>query len=387
MQTKRLAIVVTHPIQYHAPLFKLLSTHESLNLKVFYTLGVSSAEVTDKGFGKAINWDIPLLDGYAYKFLKNVSKEPGTSHFKGIVNPTIIEDIRDYQPTDILVFGWNFDSHLKVLKYFKNKVTVYFRGDSTLLDESKGLKVLLRRLVLKWVYRNVDKAFFVGTNNKQYFLKHGFSERDLVFAPHAIDNERFGNDEDNIIAAKLIREDLGIPEIDIVFLFTGKFEYKKNPLLLIKAFKRMAKSNVHLLLVGNGKLEEELKQEAKGWPTIHFLPFQNQSKMPATYRAADVLVLPSAGPGETWGLCINEAMACGRPIIASNKVGCAVDLVQGKRNGFIFDSGNIEDLTSCLTLLASLPKEELRRMGNASKIIIKKWSYEQIKDAIVTTLK
>lgn len=135
---KRLAIITTHPIQYNAPVFKLLAANQKLILKVFYTLGKPSADVVDKGFGKKIAWDIPLLEGYEYQFLHNTSKNPGTSYFKGVINPTIIQDIERFDPTAILVYGWSFDSHLKVLKHFKNKVSVYFRGDSTLLDEKKA---------------------------------------------------------------------------------------------------------------------------------------------------------------------------------------------------------------------------------------------------------
>ncbi|GAA4426858.1 hypothetical protein GCM10023188_09350 [Pontibacter saemangeumensis] len=383
---KRLAIITTHPIQYNAPVFKLLAAEKDLSLKVFYTLGKSSEGVIDKGFGKKIDWDIPLLDGYEYQFVHNTSKNPGSYYFKGVINPSLIQDIESFNPTDILVFGWSFDSHFKVLKHFKNKVNVFFRGDSTLLDEKKGVKLLLRRLVLKWTYRYIDKAFYVGTNNKQYFIKHGVKERNLIFAPHAIDNERFSDDAVNNEGSEQIRKKLGIPENHVVFLFAGKFEKKKNPLLLIKAFKNLNQSNVSLLLVGNGALEDEMQQEAAGSANIHFLPFQNQTRMPSVYRAGNVLVLPSSGPGETWGLCINEAMACGLAIIASNKVGCAVDLVQANKNGFIFEADNIDDLLDKLEGSSSIQADALAEMGNASKRLIESWSFNKIREVIITAL-
>ncbi|WP_246000707.1 glycosyltransferase family 4 protein [Pontibacter diazotrophicus] len=357
-----------------------------LQIKVFYTLGKSSEEVIDKGFGKKIAWDIPLLEGYAYQFLDNTSKNPGTSYFKGVINPTIIQDIENFKPTDLLVFGWSFDSHLKVLKYFKNKVNVYFRGDSNLLDEKKGFRLILRRLTLTWTYRYIDKALYVGKNNKAYFLKHGIKEQNLIFAPHAIDNARFGDDLLYQNESNLIRKSLGIPETDTVFLFTGKFEKKKNPFLLINAFKKLNRPNTSLLLVGNGVLEADLKEEAMGFANIYFLPFQNQSRMPAVYRAGNVVVLPSSGPGETWGLCINEGMACGLPVVASNKVGCAVDLVHESENGFIFDSNSEASLVKKLAACATKTKEELKEMGSTSRAIITNWSFEHICDAITKAL-
>ncbi|PRY15746.1 glycosyltransferase involved in cell wall biosynthesis [Pontibacter ummariensis] len=381
---KRLAIITTHPIQYNAPVFRMLASDPALLIRVFYTLGKTSVDIIDKGFGKKIDWGIPLLEGYDFRFVPNTSKDPGTSYFKGVVNPTLIRELEAFQPTNLLVFGWNFKSHLKVLRHFKNKVPIYFRGDSTLLDEEKGGRLFMRRLALTWTYHYIDKAFFVGTNNKQYFLKHGVKEKNLVFAPHAVDNERFGNDLLYQEEGEKIRNQLGIPKEHTVFMFTGKFEKKKNPLLLIQAFQKLNKKESSLLLVGNGALEGELKKKAEGEPNIYFLPFQNQNKMPAIYRAGDVLVLPSSGPGETWGLCMNEAMASGLPVIASTKVGGAVDLVQESKNGFIFESCNINCLEESLQQCLNKTKEELAAMGKVSKTIIANWSFQHICEAILT---
>jgi glycosyltransferase involved in cell wall biosynthesis len=382
----RLAIITTHPIQYNAPMFKLLAMQPGLEIKVFYTLGKDYASLKDKGFGEAISWDIPLLEGYACEFLENTSLKPGTSHIKGVINPDIIASVEAFKPSAILVFGWSFVSHLKVLRYFKGKLPVYFRGDSTLLDEQKNFKVLFRRLALKWVYTYIDKTFYVGTKNKEYFLKHGLREHNLVFVPHAIDNKRFGNNTLYEKEVEAIRAALGVPKQHTLFLFSGKFEQKKSPLLLLRAFKKLTLKNVSLLFVGNGVLENLLKEEAQGQTNIYFLPFQNQAQMPAVYRSANVYVLPSGGPGETWGLAVNEAMACGLPVIVSNKVGCAVDLVQNNKNGFIFESGNLESLVEKLSLCAAMPKAELHDMGSASKEFIQDWSFEHVCDAIVMEL-
>ena len=175
-------------------------------------------------------WDIPLLKGYDYVFVKNISSKPGSSHFKGIINPDLIKDIKAFGADAVLVFGWAFQSHLKVLRYFKGKVPVYFRGDSTLLDEEDGfsLKKLLRRIFLTWVYRHIDKAFYVGTNNKKYYNAHGVGDKRLVYAPHAIDNNRFNDLTGSYTnQAKDWKKQLSIPSNKLVVLFAGKLEYKK----------------------------------------------------------------------------------------------------------------------------------------------------------------
>ncbi|MDB4902163.1 MAG: glycosyltransferase [Mucilaginibacter sp.] len=371
---KKLAIVTTHPIQYYAPVFKLLKKRGKVNIKVFYTWGENAANKFDPGFNKKIEWDIPLLDGYPFEWLKNTAEYPGTHHFKGISNREIINDINKWQPDAILVYGWGFRSHLKTLRHFKNKIPVLFRGDSTLLDERKGAKALVKYAFLKWVYKHVDYALYVGTKSKAYFKKYGLKDSQLYFAPHAIDNERFGLDKrhDTI----LLKKELGINSDALILMFAGKFEEKKAPMLLLDAFLTLKEPNTHLLFVGNGSLEMQLKIKAQGSSNIHFLHFQNQSRMPIVYQACDIFCLPSKGPNETWGLAINEAMACGKAILASDKVGAAADLVKPGKNGSIFKSGDLADLTYHLNLLIQNGKNGLVKMGQHSKELIKNWNFE-----------
>lgn len=371
----KLAIIITHPIQYYAPLFKLLTERDILQIKVFYTWEQSEKMIFDKKFGREIKWDIPLLDGYKYTFVKNISKNPNSGSFRGVINPTLNKEIEDWGADAILVFGWNHHSHFKAMRFFKGKIPVYFRGDSTLLDEQAGVKTILRRLWLTYVYSFVDKALYVGTNNKQYFLKHGLKEKQLSFAPHAIDNGRFyDKTEEYQQKADKWRTELNLKKNDFVFLFVGKFEKKKNPVLLIEIAAEFPKYK--FIFVGSGELEEEMKQKAGN--NILFLPFQNQSMMPVVYRLGDVFVLPSQGPGETWGLAVNEAMACGKAVLVSEKVGCAVDLVRNGENGYIFESGKLNDLRNKIKQL----KYQLDNFGMESHEIIKNWNFEKFINAI-----
>jgi len=385
---KRLAIITTHPIQYNAPFFRVLTIRQKVSVKVFYTWSqVEHEEKYDPGFDKNVEWDIPLLGGYEYTFVKNIAKKPGSHHFKGIDNPSLIEEIKKWKPDAILVIGWSFKSHLRVLRYFKGKKPVLFRGDSTLLDEKNIflIKKKLRETFLKWVYQHIDVALYVGKANKQYYLKYGLKESQLVFAPHAVDNQRFDGG-----AIRTYRHTFKIPDEAIVFLFSGKLEVKKDPSLLVDSFANLNEENTYLLMVGNGKLEKELKDHTDQLPSsiksrIHFIDFQNQSFMPTVYQSADVFVLPSKGPGETWGLSVNEAMACGLPILISDKSGCYPDLVDEGINGFVFKSKQVDELTHYMKKVAG-DKGELKRMGEASKRMIQKWSFESICTAIEDTV-
>lgn len=378
---KKLAIIITHPIQYYVPVFKLLA--QQCQLKVFYTWGNNWLNNKyDPGFGKDVEWDIPLLDGYDYEFIENIAKQPGSHHSKGIVNPKLITAINHYQPHVLLVHGYSYQSHFKVMRYFKGKIPIWFRGDSTLLNERKDLKRIVKKIYLKWVYSFVDKVFYVGTNNKAYFKKYGLKENQLIFSPHAIDNERFAEDRMEEVAK--LKQELGILASDITILYAGKFENVKNLFILIQAFKIIQpKHKVKLLLVGNGPQEQALKKLTNDTANILFMDFQNQQYLPVIYHSCDIFCLPSKS--ETWGLAINEAMAAGKAIIASDKVGCALDLVKNGINGYIFKSNDVADVQEKLCLLISQP-ELIKEFGKQSKEIIQNWSFEQQVQQFIKTL-
>lgn len=381
----RLAIVTTHPIQYNAPWFRMLAQQQGVEVKVFYTWEASQTIAKyDPGFGRVVEWDIPLLDGYEYTFVKNVSPDQGSHHFKGIDTPTLNKEIEQWRAEAVLVFGWAYKSHLACIRYFKGKIPVLFRGDSTLLDRTGGVKELLKKIFLKFVYRHIDYALYVGTNNKQYFLQHGVKESQLVYVPHAIENERFKDNTGNYTSrANEWKEELGINGCFNI-VFAGKLEPKKNPEYLLQLAAKLPDANLRFVYVGNGILEEKLKNSAQADSRILFVGFQNQQNMPLVYRLANVFVLPSKGPGETWGLAINEAMACGVPVIASDKTGGAIDLIKG--NGSII---NPEDVDAGVQYINTLMSDEAfeQSQRKQSEELINNFSFQVIVANVSSLLK
>ena len=373
---RKLAIITTHPIQYNAPLFALLSKRQKIVVKVFYTWGDKVLENKfDPGFGKTVKWDIPLQEGYDYSFVNNVAPKAGSHHFKGIDNPTLIKEIENWNADAVLVYGWSFKSHLKTLRYFKNRIPVYFRGDSTILQQSGFLKKIIRKIFLTEVYRNIDVAFYVGTHNKKYFKYFGLKEKQLVFAPHAVDNKRFQKENINKEAVKIKKEALGIKEHEITVLYAGKLDANKNVELLAEAFTKADYKKVHLIIAGSGPEEMNLKNKYTLNKNIHFLPFQNQKQMPELYALCDVFVLPSKA--ETWGLALNEAMAGSKAVIASSGCAAAIDLIIEGRNGYIFKNNDGLDLEQKLNEIFEL-QINLAAMRNASREIIEEWSFSNI---------
>jgi glycosyltransferase involved in cell wall biosynthesis len=228
----------------------------------------------------------------------------------------------------------------------------------------------------------VDLAFYVGENNKKYYLQHGLTIDKLIHAPHAIDNARFSNWNDNLENDLTDwKQSLGISQNHLVVLFVGKLEPKKNPSFILDLAAQLLSSKFKFLIVGDGVLGDELKQKAKQDNRILFLPFQNQTKMPSVYRLGDVLVLPSLGPGETWGLALNEAMACGIPVFGSIKCGGSIELIDDSC-GLIFDPSDLYTVVNQLNILADNP-DALANLKSGATKKIQHFRYEKIVDAVV----
>lgn len=384
----RLAILATHPIQYHVPWFQHLVRESGLMVKVFYLWDFGITEQVDRaGFQRAFKWDVPLLEGYDFEFVPNTSVHPGTDHFGGLRNPGLIGRVERFKPDAVLLFGYNFASLMGFIwRWNRAAAPLLFRGDSHRLFPDSGLKEWLRRKVISTVFRRFAAFLYVGQANREYFKLHGVDSSALFFAPHAVDNTRFiagaGSARETALAWK---KELGIPERHRVVLFAGKFESKKRPQDLLRAFVQAGLEDVTLLLVGSGPLERELQQEAGTHPAIRFAPFQNQSLMPRTYAAADLFVLPSFGSGETWGLAVNEAMCLSLPVIASSHVGCVADLVRHGHNGLVFPAGDVGALAGCL-MEAFVDPDRLRRWGRAGLEIIAGYGYRQVTDGLLCAL-
>ncbi len=307
---------------------------------------------------------------------------------ESIINPELIKNIENWNPDALLVIGWSFKSHLKVLRHFHNKKLILFRGDSTLLGTRSGVRSILRKLFLKWVYRHVNFALYVGSQNKKYFEAAGLKEEYLIFAPHAVDNSRFSEiTSENSHKAKKWREELKIADEDIVILYAGKLEPVKNLSLLIDAFNELydteLMNSVHLVIIGDGPDEIPLKKKAVNNNKIHFIGFKNQSEMPAVYQMGSIFVLPSLS--ETWGLSVNEAMASKIPVLVSDRAGCAADLIVPGITGWTFISGNKSDLQLKINTAVE-NGAALKKMGMNAAEKISSWSFEKIAATIEETL-
>jgi glycosyltransferase involved in cell wall biosynthesis len=325
----RLAFVVSHPIQYYVPLYQRLAKRTDIAIKVFYTWHAAAGPVEDAGFGRAIAWDIPMLEGYEWELVANTAPNPGTERFMGLRNPGLRERVLAWNPSAVHVTGWAWWSHLALLRALRSgPVPAIFRGDSHLLDPPRPVTRLAKSAMLRTIYSWPRAFLYVGTANRAYYAAFGVPEARLHYCPHSIDVARFAADDEGRERGALAwRRELGIADEACVCLFAGKFEAKKQPMRMLEALANPPIAGLVVLMAGDGPLAGEVAAFAARNPrTVRVLPFINQSRMPVVYRMGDVVILPSAR-NETWGLALNEALACGRPIIASDKVGGAQDLV------------------------------------------------------------
>ena len=413
----RLAIVISHPVQYYSPWFRHLAAQRELCVKVFYLWDFGVKETRDRSFGTSFKWDIPLLDGYDSEFLPNRDKDPGTHHFRGLDNPQAVEAIAAWKPDAVLLFGYGYATHLRlILSPRLAGIPFYFRGDSHELCPANGWKPKVSRKLRGLFFRRFAGFLAVGEANAGYFRASGVARSKIHRVPHCVDNTRFQTAavQAEIDAIEWKRE-LGIPAGSTVVLFAGKFEDKKRPLDLLTAFltaiglQAPSVPSGHmmiqetrpapqpsalkpqlspvLLFVGNGSLEAELRKRAGSelGRSIFFAPFQNQTSMPKVYAAGDLLVLPSHGRGETWGLAVNEAMNLGRPAVVSSHVGCGPDLIVAGKTGWIFPAGNVDALCACLSE-ALTDRDELRRKGAAARVHVAGFSYEVATQALIAAV-
>jgi glycosyltransferase involved in cell wall biosynthesis len=373
---ERLAVVLSHPTQYYSPWFRWLRCQTSVAFRVYYLWDFGIAKRHDPEFETSFSWDVDLLSGYDAEFVPNASKKPGAEHFFGFNNPGLTKRIGAWRPTAILLFGYNWASHIRVILWAVTRgIPILFRGDSHLLGRERP--PLHVRIMLRMLYSQFSSFLFVGAANREYFRAFGVPDRKLFFAPHSVNAALFNRgDVAQQDAAGRLRLQLGIGPSSRVVLFAGKLIEAKQPRELLEAFLEINLPDTFLLFVGEGPEKDRLldlvseRAAPQGGSAVRFLPFANQSEMPSRYLLSDLFVLPSRGSYETWGLAVNEAMHMGVPCLVSSRVGCQRDLVTEGETGWVFDPANAGALRQSLS-------KALSELGSATRRVEIRLSVER----------
>jgi glycosyltransferase involved in cell wall biosynthesis len=376
-----LGILSTHPIQYYVPWFRSLD--DEFDLQVYYAYQQDAEDQAEAGFDIPFEWDVPLLQGYSFTWLENEAKNPTLRSFWGCDTPQVHELISKRSFDAFLCLGWNKKCFLQAAHAcIREGVALLFQGDSQL----RTPRSLLTRAVKYPPYRGLlpqaSAHLYVGKRNRRYLRHYGVSNNQLYFTPRFVDNNFFrsrAHQAEESRRTTKIRDEFGVPSSAFVTAFVGKFIPKKRTADLIAAYRHLNTERAdshHLILIGDGPLRGELEDEVQNCGLerrIHFAGFQNQKELPAFYRAVDAVVLPSDGR-ETWGLVVNEGMACGRPAVVSDAVGCAPDLIETAETGYQFEMGNTEALAGAIRALKLQWERRRETMQEAIRDKINRYS-------------
>ena len=388
----KLVYFLSHPIQYISPLLQELA--KVVDLEVHYYSDASIKGGIDKGFGKTIHWDTPLLDGYESFFLKNYSTSKSMNcSFGDALNFGVWNVLRKSKSKTVLVNSWTYFSDLMIIFtawLFGKKV--WLRAENPLNQEmiKNGWKQKLKHLILKYFIFKffINKYLYIGSENKKFFIYSGVSESDLIYTPYSVDNQKFINEFNNLKPQiQKLKEEHNVPFGHKVILYSGKYIEKKRPLDLIKALELLKNNKITLIFLGDGPLRKEMENYIQNnkIKNVILTGFINQSEISKYYSIADVFVMCS-GVGETWGLSVNEAMNFELPLLVSKTTGSSLDLVKQGQNGFVFNEGDFQSLSKFLNEIL-FENFDLKNAGSKSKEIISNYTIDVIVQNILINLK
>ena len=346
---------------------KLIILHKEDSLLV---IQIASIEKSRANLG---NLDTSIHQ-YPYKLLhEGVLEDVGLwQRISGI-----IKAIRAFKPDIVNLTGYYDFASWAVLFYCKiSNIKTILSNESTADDHARNkLKEFLKSLIIK----QFDGYFNFGTLSKNYLLGLGVKPEKMLVNRNCVDNKALKNIYQNCLPQRINRQK-ALNLVSKNFIFVGRLIDYKNLFFFLEAFGiAQSESNEDwgVIILGDGEQKEDLQQFVKE-KNVRHISFQqgvSWQQVPEYLALSDVLVLPSYS--EPWGLVVNEAMACGLPIIVSEKCGCAIDLVKNGENGFLFSPDNIEQLTLILRKFMN-QEVDLERMGELSEKIIQEYSPENV---------
>ncbi|MBD3296739.1 MAG: glycosyltransferase [Candidatus Omnitrophica bacterium] len=388
----KLAFLVSHPVQYMAPLFRLISRQEDIDLTVIYCSDHGVTPSVDRDFGSRVDWGVEVLEGYESVILKNHS--PFDSVFAvpfGLINAGIAGFIRRGRFDALIVHGWHYLTHwLAFLASWSSGTPLFIRSEMPLNQElaKPFWKIKLKGAVLSPLFNKASGFFAIGEQNHGFYTFYGADPGKIYEMPYAVDNEFFLRERSLLDKKRIdeLRSRMGIDPDDCVILFSGKLIDKKRPGDLLKAYGSISADNKALIFMGDGALRQELEDVAgkERLSKVFFTGFRQQTELAEFFTLSDVFVLPS-GAGETWGLVVNEALCFGLPVVISDLPGSGYDLVRHDWNGYVYKTGDIDTLERVLSELVADPAKR-KRFGENSLSRIIDWDFKADVSAIRAAL-
>lgn len=349
----RLLYLVSHPIQYQAPLLRRIAGEPGISLRVVFERDTSEGYF-DSGFGVAVRWDVPLRQGYDSVLATE------TSLHHEIAAADVIW-LHGWQ-------GWRKHQALLMARIFGKPVLMRGENTEVAMPDGVGLRGLAKRTYLRWLFALVTGFLAIGNDNRRYYLRRGVPAERIFMMPYAVDNDVFLRRSTEVDTVAMRRR-LNLPPSGPIILYAGKLIRRKHPHTLLRAWKEAAWKECRptLLFVGDGEMADQLKAQAEDG--VVFAGFRNQAELPDFYALADIFIL--ASEAEPWGLAVNEAMACKTAVIVGQDIGCAADLVD-ETCGATVRAGDAAALAAAMVELLPRAKEA----GLAAARRIESWNFE-----------
>lgn len=369
-----LAVIETHPIQYHAPVYRALQSKYGVPTTAIYGSDFSVVGYRDSEFGADLAWDTDLLSGYNQVFLSQVERG-GARNFEEVTANGLNNALCEVAPKMVLMVGYGTRFNQSAFyEVWKAGYPILFRGETTDHALSRNaIKAFMRDAFLRMWYRRSAKLLYIGRHSYQHYKRLKCPDEKLVFSPYCVDISTFETDENARAGLRLeTRRSLNLSEEQIVLLFSGKLSHRKGPDLILQAVKQLpsdVREKISVVFLGSGQSRNELESLAQDSPQVKvFFPgFQNQTQLSRFYHAADLLILPSR-ESETWGLVVNEALHHGLPCVVSEAVGCAPDIVEPGVTGMVFETDSYRSLASALQQAFKLVGREDARQSCRRKV-------------------
>jgi glycosyltransferase involved in cell wall biosynthesis len=356
--------IAAHPVQYMAPIFRRMAAEPQLDLYVAYCSLRGAEAAVDPDFATSVKWDVPLLQGYSWTAVPN--KGSGQESFWGLNNPGLSKLIRDGKFDAVLCFvGYVRASFWIAHRAAKASAAAFLFGTdahSLAPRDGKAWKVAFKKAFWPFLFRQADQVIVPSTGTFEMIKSLGIPAAKITLTPYTVDNH-WWKAQSALANREATRATLGASARQAIILFCAKLQPWKRPLDLLQAFAEAGPEESILVFAGEGPQRAQLEAEAVKRGIQHrvkFLGFLNQSQLPALYSAADVLVLPSVY--EPFAVVVNEALCCACPVIVSDQVGAARDLVAPVNPQFIFPAGDVPALANVLRLAFS-DREQLREAG------------------------
>jgi len=312
------------------------------------------------------------IDFY-YKVLPSILFQQGSYGSPYFLNPTIFYELMRHSPGIIITGGYQHPSYLLAMLYahiFKKRIILWCESNKYDYRYRHPLKEAYKR----WFVRNCAGYIVPGRASFEYLLSLGAREEKIFTAPNAVDNDYFIQSCGRYRQTRAtFKQSKGYP--GKLILYVGRLIEQKGVSDLLKAFQMISGKHPEwgLLLVGSGEREKEYRGYCRtnDMRNVFFTGFIHQEELPAYYAISDCLVLPTHS--DPWGLVLNEAMSAQLPVISSDVAGAAYDLIQPGKNGYIFNKGNVHQLSGYISDILSDERKRLV-MGQKSFDIIKNYS-------------